>query len=163
MKTVERCLTIISAIGIFLMSTLICLSVFFRYFLNTPISFTEDLTKVLLGFTIFSAYLGITVRREHVQIDLLTSLFEMVPRFNYVRFIVIDIATLGVITIVGLRLWERAEKAYSRGSFTSTTEWLLWPFIGAFSLLVGLTVVLFGLKIILDIKNSNYSKGEKND
>lgn len=146
-------LTAFSALGIFLMAALIFVSVFFRYFLGTPIHLTEDLTTYLLGLTVFAAYPGVTFRREHIRVDLLSGVFAMFPRFDLARRLLIDVISIVILAAVSRRIWEQAERAYSRGSLSSTMEWPLWPAIYVFAVLLALSTFLYLIQFLLDLKS----------
>lgn len=161
MKKIEKALTAVSAIGIFLLVMLICVSVFFRYFLNTPIIFANDLTTILLGTTIFAAYPWVTVRREHVSVELLGGLFAKFPKVDAARKFLIDIAVLAVLIFIMLRIGEQAFKYFNRGNYSQTMEWLLWPAVTAYTVLIAISVGLFGLQIIMELF-AKFKNKEKN-
>lgn len=150
MKRVQAALKVISAISIMCMALLVFVSVFFRYFLNAPILMTEDLMAILLGLSIFTAYPHVTLRREHVSVDLLGGVFGRHPRLAIARRAVIDVVTLVVLGFVFLRLWEQAGRYRSRGTFSQTMEWPLWPVVTGIAVLVGVSALMFAIRLALD-------------
>lgn len=150
MNRLQAALKVISAISIMCMALLVFVSVFFRYFLNAPILMTEDLMAILLSLSIFTAYPHVTLRREHVSVDLLGGVFARSEGLQRLRRAVIDVVTLVVLGFIFLRMWEQAGRYRSRGTFSQTMEWPLWPVVTGIAILVGLSVAMFAVRILLD-------------
>jgi TRAP-type C4-dicarboxylate transport system permease small subunit len=150
MYYLTRVLDLFAAVAIFLMASLVCTSVVFRYFLNHPILMAEDLLTMLLGLAIFAAYAKITLYREHVSVDLLGAIFAQAPRLDAARNVIIDVATLGMLGLIAWRLIVQAVKYYGRGNYTPTMEWPLWPAVSIYAALVTVTVAIFAVRLVLE-------------
>lgn len=116
---------------------------------------------MLLGILIFSAYPAVTLNREHIQVDLFGELFKRAPRVNKVRLFLIDIVSLVGVIVIGLRLWERAQRALLRGTSSETMEWPVWPVVYLMAILLAATVLLFSARIIIDLVSGFRTEGDK--
>lgn len=147
---ISQALSAISALCLFLLTGLVAVSVFYRYVLSDPIRATEDLMGIFLGLTIFTAFPLVTLRRAHIQIELLVGLTRPFPRLDRLRLLLIDLGTLAVIGFVGWKLVEQAVKFYKRGVVTDGMSWPLGWLIACFAGLALFSALLFALRVGID-------------
>lgn len=149
LKMISTALSAVSALSIFLLTGLVFISVFFRYVLSSPIRMTEDLMGIFLGFTIFTAFPLVSVSRSHIKVELLTGLTW--GWVNKARLVLIDLACLGIIAFLGLRMYDEATKFYRRDVATETMGWPMWWLIACFAGLIGVAFVLLAIRVALDM------------
>lgn len=145
-------LTAISALSVLILATMVFVSVFFRYFLSSPLIAAEDVTSFSLAIIVFAAYPYVTAERRHVKVELLVGLFRPFPALNRLRLILLDLAVIGITMFIGLRLWQQAEKFASRGSSTSSMHWPLWPLTAACTALAFVAALILVLRIVGEIR-----------
>jgi TRAP-type C4-dicarboxylate transport system permease small subunit len=122
---------------LFCMMVLTCADVIGRYFFNRPVQGGLELTEMLLAATIFSAMPLVTLREEHVVIDLLDNVSpEWWIRAEHVAACLIGAFALGVLT---WRLWLRGDQLQT-GETTAVLRIPVAPFAYAMSLLVAANI-----------------------
>jgi TRAP-type C4-dicarboxylate transport system permease small subunit len=138
-RAVAPVLGYVAAALMFCLMLLTCADVVGRYFFNKPVTGGFEMTEVLLAALIFAGLPLVTLRSEHVMVDLLDPVTpDWLFRIQHV------LATLlGAVCTAYLawRLGLRAEELAARGETTSQlgfrVAWLAW----AMSLLMGLTAL----------------------
>jgi TRAP-type C4-dicarboxylate transport system permease small subunit len=97
------------------MTCIVFISVLFRYVLNSPLTWTEELASLLFAWVTFvGAYVGFR-SRSHISIDTLVVFLSPAVRQWVARFV--DVC---VLLLLGLFLWEGV-------SLTMTTWSLAFP------------------------------------
>ncbi|MGH8682569.1 MAG: TRAP transporter small permease [Burkholderiales bacterium] len=129
----------VAAIVLFCLMLLTCVDVFGRYFLNRPVWGGFELTEMLLAVLIFAGLPLVTLRDDHVTVDLLD---PITPAWLFRIQHVIACAIGFVCTAyVAWRLWVRAENLAQAGETTAVLgiqqAWLTY----AMSLLMASTAV----------------------
>lgn len=144
---------VLSATCLMVLMCLTVAEVVARYGFNAPIFGRQDLAQILLACSIFLALPVVTLRGQQIDVDLLETLFSR--RAAFWRNRTVELLTGAVFMTMGVWLFERAEKALSRGSATELLflpKYPLLGFIAAVVFVTGLLVVLrsglltFGLK-----------------
>ena len=133
--TALMCLTVAEVIG--------------RYGFNAPIFGRQDIAQILLALAIFLAFPVATLRGDHIAVDLLDSFFSEGGGFWRDRVIEAVIA-VSLLTM-GVWLFDRAEKALSRGSSTELLFLPKYPLLGFVAIVVTVTGALVALKAILTL------------
>lgn len=128
-----------AALVLFLLMLLTCADVVGRYFFNRPVWGAFELTEVLLAVLIFSGLPLVTLRNDHVTVDLLDPL---IPDwlFNIQHLVA---CTIGFVCTAYLswRLWLRAEQTQAAGQTTAEIKIPLGLLTYAMSIAVALTAV----------------------
>ena len=130
-------LGLLAAALMFCLMVLTCVDVVGRYFLNKPVVGGFEMTEMLLAALIFAGLPLVTLRSEHVMVDLLDPVTpDWLFRIQHVVATAIGAACTGYLA---WRLGLRAEELAARGETTSQlgfrVAWLAW----AMSLLMALT------------------------
>ena len=125
------------------------IEVFSRYILNAPIDGKQDISKLLLATCIFLSFPIITLRREHVDVDLLDSFFS--PRADTYRRHLIDIFVSVVLLVISFWVFEKAEKFYIRGSVTDVLSIPIYPFTYFVSFLLFFSGLLLFLSCLYNL------------
>jgi TRAP-type C4-dicarboxylate transport system permease small subunit len=138
-RAVAPALGLLAAALMFCLMALTCVDVVGRYFFNKPVTGGFEMTEMLLASLIFAGLPLVTLRSEHVMVDLLD---PVTPDWLF-RIQHVVATTIGVACTAYLawRLGLRAEELAARGETTSQlgfrVAWLAW----AMSVLMGLTAL----------------------
>jgi TRAP-type C4-dicarboxylate transport system permease small subunit len=116
-RIVEPLLGAVAASILFCMMLLTCSDVFGRYFLNKPVFGAFELTEIGLACLIFAGLPLVTLRQEHVTVDLLDAVTpERLLRAQHVIASAIASAATGYLA---WRLWIRAGTMMASGETTA--------------------------------------------
>ena len=122
---------------------LTCADVFGRYFLNRPIWGGFELTEMLLAILIFAGLPLVTLRNEHVVVDLFDPVTpDWLFRIQHFVACVIGFACTGYLA---WRLWLRAEHMDRAGETTAQLKIKLAWLTYSMSVLVAFTAVALAI------------------
>jgi TRAP-type C4-dicarboxylate transport system permease small subunit len=132
-----RVLGYAAAAVLFVLMLLTCADVAGRYFFNSPIRGGFELTEMLLAGLIFIALPLVTLRNEHVTVDLFDSVTPLwLLRIQHIVASVIGLVCTGYLA---WRLWIRAGNMLAAGQTTAqlhfTVAWLTY----GMAVMMGLT------------------------
>jgi TRAP-type C4-dicarboxylate transport system permease small subunit len=147
----ERIFMTVSMISTILLSTA---GVFFRYVLNSSLSYVEEVAALLLaGVIVIGSSLAIG-SKEHIRVAVLT---QLLPKSKFV----LDLfCNLSILLVSGLLCFVTAKFTYSlisSGQLATSLEWL--P-IGVPLLILPIGYFLCIIKSLIVIKNSHSVKSE---
>jgi TRAP-type C4-dicarboxylate transport system permease small subunit len=136
-RAVVPALGLVAAALMFCLMLLTCVDVVGRYFFNKPVTGGFEMTELLLAALIFAGLPLVTLRSEHIVVDLLDPVTpDWLFRIQHVVATLIGVACTGYLA---WRLALRAGELALRGETTSQLgfrlAWLTW----AMSLLMALT------------------------
>lgn len=152
-------LAYVASAGIFSLMAMVFVSVIFRYVLNSPILFAEDVMAMLLGITIFTAVPSVTLSRRHISVELFTAPFEQFPKVDRLRRLAVDLVVLFVTFFMSFVIYQQAIRYFERDSTSNTMEWPLYPVTGLFVLLIAIGGCLFAWRIFHDKGNYDNDGG----
>jgi TRAP-type C4-dicarboxylate transport system permease small subunit len=127
-RIVVPALRSLAALVLFFLMALTCADVFGRYLLNRPIWGAFELTEIALAALIFAGLPMVTLRNDHVTVDL----FDPVTPDWLFRVQHVFACAVGFVctAFLAYRLWVRADKMYQAGETTAqlklTLAWLTW-------------------------------------
>lgn len=138
------------AVGLFLVLFIIVLAqVFFRYILNNPLIWSEELARYIFVWVSFLGWLMATRDQDHI---VLTMLRDRLPtRVRAVWLIIIDVAHLGFAVVLFVTGWRLAVRNLSVDTVT-----LPVPFTVVYAVvpvMAGLTVVLCLARLIRPVRD----------
>ncbi|HET9709714.1 MAG TPA: TRAP transporter small permease [Gemmatimonadales bacterium] len=136
-RAVVPALGAVAAALMFCMMLLTCVDVVGRYFFNKPVTGGFELTEMLLAALIFAGLPLVTLRGDHITVDLFDA---VTPGWLFrAQHAVATLIGAGCTGFLAWRLWLRAAELAARGETTSELgfriAWLAW----AMSLLMALT------------------------
>jgi TRAP-type C4-dicarboxylate transport system permease small subunit len=136
-RAAEQVLGYAVAATLFVMMLVTCADVAGRYLFNHPIPGAFELTEMLLAGMIFTALPLVTVRGEHVTVDLFDGITpDWLLRVQHVIACLIGVVCTGFLAY---RLGVRAENMVASGQTTAqlhfTIGWLTW----GMAIMMGLT------------------------
>jgi TRAP-type C4-dicarboxylate transport system permease small subunit len=138
-RAVAPALGVFAALVLFAMMLLTCADVVGRYFLSRPIFGAFELTEMLLAALIFAGLPLVTLRNEHVTVDVLDPITpDWLFRIQHVVACALGLLSTGYLA---WRLWIRALSMDSAGETTAQLKFKLAYLTYAMSILMALTAV----------------------
>ena len=136
-RAVVPALGCVCAVLMFCLMLLTCVDVVGRYFFNRPVTGGFEVTEMLLAALIFAGLPLVTLRGDHITVDLFDTLIP--DRLFRVQHVVATAIGVACTAYLAWRLGIRAAELASRGETTSQlgfpVAWLAW----AMSVLMALT------------------------
>jgi TRAP-type C4-dicarboxylate transport system permease small subunit len=146
-RAVTPVLGAIAATVLFALMVLTCTDVIGRYFLSQPVYGAFEITEMLLAGLIFAGLPLVTLREEHVTVDVLDSITpDWMHRVQHIAACVLGALSTGYLA---WRLWIRATSLDAAGETTAQLKFKLAYLTYAMSILMALTalaLVLQGLR-----------------
>jgi TRAP-type C4-dicarboxylate transport system permease small subunit len=138
-RIVAPALGALAAIVLFAMMTLTCVDVVGRYFFDRPIFGGFELTEMALAAMIFLGLPLVTLRNEHITVDVLDSMApDWLFRLQHIFACLIGMLSTGYLA---WRLWLRADTLYMGGETTAQLKIKLGYLAYSMSILMALTAV----------------------
>jgi TRAP-type C4-dicarboxylate transport system permease small subunit len=138
-RMVVPVLGVLAAVVLFGLMTLTCVDVIGRYFFNSPIYGAFEITETLLAALIFSGLPLVTLRGDHVTVDLFDSVTpDWLFRLQHVAACLVGLVATGYLA---WRLWVRATSMHAAGETTAQLKFKLAYLAYAMSILMALTAL----------------------
>jgi TRAP-type C4-dicarboxylate transport system permease small subunit len=129
----------VAGVLLFALMILTCADVFGRYFLGKPIFGAFELTEMLLAAMIFVGLPLVTLRNEHVMVDVLDPIIpDRIFRLQHIAACLIGMVATGYLA---WQLWLRAVTMDVGGETTGQLKLKLAYLTYAMSILMALTAV----------------------
>ena len=137
----DRSLGIVLAVLMFAMMVLTFFDVVGRQGFNAPISGSNELTEIAMGFVVYAGLPLVCIRREHITIGLLGNLLRgRVRRFQHVA---LDLV-LAVATFIWARqVWIQGESLLNSNAVLMFLQISVAPYVFAMSGLTFFSSLLF--------------------
>jgi len=116
-----RIAEIVTALLLFAMMMLTFADVIGRYIFTAPIFGAAEMIQFLLAMTIFGGLCLVNARDEHITVELFEAPLDRL--FPVARRIVVQIFSVGIMTIIAYQLYRFAVDAEKIGSKTVVLEW----------------------------------------
>jgi TRAP-type C4-dicarboxylate transport system permease small subunit len=140
-RAIASTLGIVSALLLFTLMVLTCADVIGRYFLGMPVTGGFELTEMMLAALIFTALPLVTVRNEHVMVDLLDPVTpDWLLRIQHAISCLVCAAATGYLA---WRLWVRASNMLAAGETTAQLKLSIPYLTFLMSVLMALTALAF--------------------
>lgn len=117
---VDMIFTFIAGIVLFLMMVMTSLDVIGRYLFSAPLGFAYEMTQIGMATMVFCALPSVTLRFDHVTVDLLDNIFS--PGFKAVRDVLVTILIIGACLFLAWRLGKFAGRLLDYSEHTSVLE-----------------------------------------
>lgn len=138
-RAVSPVLGAVAAAVLFALMVLTCTDVIGRYFLAQPVYGAFEITEMLLAALIFAGLPLVTLRNEHITVDVLDAVTpEWVYRIQHLVACVLGAVSTGYLA---WRLWIRATALQAAGETTAQIKFKLAYLTYAMSILMALTAV----------------------
>jgi TRAP-type transport system small permease protein len=140
-RVIVPVLGIVAAALLFCLMALTCVDVVGRYLFNSPIRGGFEVTEMLLAGLIFTALPLVTLRGDHVTVDLLEPVTPpLLLRLQHAGACLVGAIATGYLAY---RLWVRAVLMDNAGETTAQLKLKLAYLTYGMALLVGLTAIAF--------------------
>jgi TRAP-type C4-dicarboxylate transport system permease small subunit len=132
----------IAAFAIMLGSSL--LQVFFRYAINAPLMWTEELARLMCVVTTYFGSVGVLIAREHIRVDLIDAFVK--GRAASALSLVVDILIAWFMVAIVIGCWLMTSATWT--TFTASMSWFRMSYI---YIAVGVAAAAMALILLLDI------------
>jgi TRAP-type C4-dicarboxylate transport system permease small subunit len=138
-RIIAPALGALAALVLFAMMTLTCVDVIGRYFFSRPIFGGFELTEMMLAAMIFLGLPLVTLRNEHITVDVLDTVTpDWLFRLQHIVACAVGMLSTGYLA---WRLWVRATTLYNAGETTAQLKIKLGYLAYSMSFLMALTAV----------------------
>lgn len=122
------------------MTLLTAVDVIGRYFFDRPLTGAFELTELAMGAMVFVSLPLVTLRREHVTVDLME---HLVPKaWRRAQQLLMDAIVVLCLAVITWQLWRKAHTMASAGETTATLEIPIYPLVYAMAALSAITVAV---------------------
>lgn len=135
-----RALTYLASAVLFTLMVTVVVDVVGRYFFNAPLSGGYEIVQLGMGVLTFAALPLVTVRRQHITVDLFTG--SMRPAVLAVQNITVQLAAIGVLGLMSWRLWAQGDSLARWGETTATLDIPMAPLAYLLSVLAAFTALM---------------------
>ena len=140
-RAIRSTLGALTAVALFAMMTLTCVDVVGRYVFNRPVPGGLEIIEILVAATVFGALPLVTLREEHVMVDLLDAVVpDWMLRIQNVAACVLSAAVCGV---AAWQLLLRANRMLGYGDTTAVLKISLYPLTYLMSAGMALVAVIY--------------------
>jgi len=119
-KICEFILNSVSGLGLIILTIITCIDVTGRYFFNSPLPGSTELTEVILGIVVFSSLPMICWKNENIVVDILDRVFSILIR--NMLLIIINLLISTSLFYLGNKLLILASRADKYGQITEHLE-----------------------------------------
>jgi TRAP-type C4-dicarboxylate transport system permease small subunit len=138
-RAIVPVLGVIASIMLFCMMALTCVDVIGRYWFQRPVFGAFELTETLLAASIFAGLPLVTLRNEHVIVDIFDA---VTPDWLFrVQHIAACLFSFVSTAYLSWRLWLRAARLDEAGETTGQLKYKLSYLAYSMSILMALTAV----------------------
>lgn len=141
----------LAAVALVGMVLLTCVDVVGRYVLNRPLTGAFELSEMAMGALVFASLPLVTLRRQHVTVDLLDWLLP--SGWRVVQDAATSLVAAVCVGVVAWRLWIKASEMMANGETTAVLKIPMYPLVHAMALLSFLTAVAILAMAWLDTRS----------
>lgn len=142
-SALDRSLGVILAILMFAMMLLTFFDVLGRQGFNAPISGSNEMTEIAMGFVVYIGLPLVCIRREHISIGLFAGLIR--GRGLQIQHVVLNLALAAVTFIWAHQVWIQAEALVKSNEVLMFLQVSVAPYVFAMSVLTYFSSLLFVL------------------
>lgn len=135
----------LSATVLFALMVMTCIDVFGREILNTPLNGATELTQLMMGVIVFAVLPVVSLREEHITVDLLDKWFPR--RFAPPRQVILNLMAGIMMAVVSWRVWVIGQFQVEYGDGTEFLQIPLGPISFFISIMSGITAIVLFINI----------------
>ena len=144
-KRIERAAANLSAILLFVLMLITFIDVLGRNILNRPLNGASELTEIILALVIFLMLPHVTMRNQHIAIDLIENVVS--PKVLAAFDMLASILTAMMFFVIAWQSWILANNAMGYGDKTATLNMPVGPVLYGLAILSGVVGVAALLSI----------------
>lgn len=129
----------VSSLVLFALMVMTCVDVIGRELLNDPLDGATELTQLMLGIVVFAVLPTVSLREEHVSVDLLDIWFP--ERLIGTRQAVLNFVMAAIMGVLAWRVWISAERTADYGDATEYLEIPIAPMEFFISVMCGIAAL----------------------
>lgn len=129
----------LSALVLFALMVMTCIDVFGREMLNAPLNGATELTQLMMGVIVFAVLPVVSLREEHITVDLLDRWFPR--RLAPSRQVILNLMAGIMMAVVCWRVWIIGQFQTEYGDGTEFLQIPLGPISYFISILSGITAI----------------------
>lgn len=126
-KRLASFLNTLAAVTLTLLMIITCVDVFGRYFFNSPLTGSTELTEMSLAIVVFAGFPVISWRNEHVVVDILDKFIP--PAVDLVRTLLINVVSAAALLYIGQNIYKLALRSMKYGEVSEylhiPTGWVI--------------------------------------
>jgi TRAP-type C4-dicarboxylate transport system permease small subunit len=130
----------VSSAGLVFLMLLTFGDVIGRYFFNAPITFTVEITELLMGLVILLGLGLTTLRSGHIAVDIVSRTLPK-PLLRY-QAIFSRTCMVFFLTIITWQLFEQTILTYNDGLYTQVIGIYVYPFAAVMALAAGFSCLI---------------------
>jgi TRAP-type C4-dicarboxylate transport system permease small subunit len=155
-RRAEGLLGVIAALALFALMMLTCVDVLGRYLFSRPLPGGFELTELAMGALIFTALPLVTLRRQHVRVDLVE---HLVPApLQALQQALLDVVAALCMGVIAWRIWVRAEHMQRVGETTATLQIAVHPLVYYMAVMAAISALLIVVLAIADALGARNSQ-----
>lgn len=135
----------LSAFVLFALMVMTCIDVFGREVLNAPLNGATELTQLMMGVIVFAVLPVVSLREEHITVDLLDKWFPR--RLAPSRQVILNLMAGIMMAVVCWRVWIIGQFQTEYGDGTEFLEIPLGPVSYFISILSGVTAIVLFINV----------------
>lgn len=139
----------LSAFVLFALMVMTCIDVFGREVLGAPLDGATELTQLMMGVIVFAVLPVVSLREEHVTVDLLDKWFP--KRLAPPRQVILNFLASIMIAVVCWRVWVIGDFQMEYGDGTEFLRIPLGPISYFISIMSGITAAALFINTIRHI------------
>lgn len=144
----------LSAFVLFALMVMTCIDVFGREILNAPLDGATELTQLMMGVIVFAVLPVVSLREEHVTVDLLDKWFPR--RLAPPRQVILNLLASVMMAVVCWRVWVIGGFQVDYGD---TTEFLRIP-LGPVSYFIAVMSGITAIALLINATRHLTGKAE---
>lgn len=157
-------LNIVVAISMFGLMAVTFADVLGRYLFSSPVPGSVDIIQMIMGVLIFSALPLVSLRQEHITVDLLQGIFTR--RGEWIRDIIVAVISAGVLGFISVRMFDSASAMWADNQLGFFLDVPIAPvvyFMSALSALALVLMLLLARKMMRSGPDTNASQSAGDD
>lgn len=139
----------LSAFVLFALMVMTCIDVFGREILATPLDGATELTQLMMGVIVFAVLPVVSLREEHVTVDLLDKWFPR--RLAPPRQVILNFLAGIMMAVVCWRVWVIGDFQMDYGDGTEFLQIPLGPISYFISIMSGITALTLFINTVRHI------------
>lgn len=150
----EHVLKFVALIGgliLFAVMLLVSVAVFYRYQLNNPILGDTELVQIGMSLVVMMAMPWVTLRGEHIRVDILDQTIGNYGRFTGDLFA--RVVSCFVLFLLVSKTWAKTLDAHEYGDVTNMIEIPVWIAYGAITIGFGLSIAVLAAQLFFQCRS----------